>query len=132
MALSFRTKNGVTCLNWETHAANAAERVGRYDHNHCRNPNTRPREKVWCYTGLGNTWDYCDVPWCLKSGQDMNTTVVEKEGIPVIITATIILGIVSFFLVIVIFLIVVTWCKNKKEENTVELISNSDSGIYSS
>ena len=126
-----------------THAANAPEWVDQtdhtYDHNHCRNPIRTPRfvaekEAVWCYTGLGNTWNYCDVPWCLKPGQaSMNTTVVEKEGERFIITVIIILGVVSFFLVIVIFLIVVTWCRNKKEEeNTVELISNSDSGIYSS
>ena len=87
---------------------------------------------MWCYTGLGNTWDYCDVPWCLKPGQE-SMTVVEKEGGRFIITVIIILGVVSFFLVIVIFLIVVTWCRNKKEkEDTVELVSTSDSGIYSS
>merc|ERR1712037_1029192 len=125
-----RTKEGDTCLNWMTHAANAPEWVDHtdhtYDHNHCRNPTRIPakvalKESVWCYTGLGNTWDYCDVPWCLKPGQaSMNTTVVEKEGERFIIT-------------VIIILIVVTWCRNtKEEENTVELISNSDSGICSS
>ena len=128
MTSYFRTKYGDPCINWRKHSQ------WNYDHNHCRNPIRNSKDKVWCYTGLGSAWEYCDVPFCLTEGQEsMNTTVVEKQAIPVIITATIILATVSFFLVIVIFLIVVTWCRNKKEEeNTVELISNSDSGIYSS
>ena len=61
----------------------------------------------------------------------MNTTTVEKEGIPVIITATIILGTVSFFLVIVTLLIVGNWFCNRGEEmddRTLELVPTSDSG----
>ena len=144
MALSFRTKNGDICLNWKSHADNTAEWVDIrlvYDHNHCRNPTRIPlnvpqKDMVWCYTGLGNLWEYCDVPWCLEPGQEsMNTTTVEKEGIPVIITATIILGTVSFFLVIVTLLIVGNWfCSRgeEKDDRTLELVPTSDSGIYSS
>ena len=143
MKLSFRTKNGDTCLNWKTHAANAASgwfdiRL-TYDHNHCRNPTRIPlrvaqKDSVWCYTGLGNTWEYCDVPWCLKPGQEsMNATEVEKEGIPVITTAITILVIVSIFIVIVILLIVRNLCSKREEkDDTMELVPTSDSGMYSS
>ena len=129
VVFSFRTKNRDTCLSWNTHA---------YDHNHCRNPTRKiePKEAVWCYTGMGNTWDYCDVPWCLTDGQEsMNTTEVEKEGIPVINTATIILGTVALFLGIVIFLILGFWfCNNgeEKKDVTIELVPTLDSGVYSS
>merc|ERR1712130_730961 len=105
-----RTKNGDTCLSWNTHAD-----WDIYDHNHCRNPTRKIKlkEAVWCYTGMGNTWDYCDVPWCLTNAQEsMNTTEVEKEVIPVINTATIILGTVALFLGIVIFLILGSWFCN--------------------
>merc|ERR1712032_152532 len=128
-----RTKYGDPCINWKKHSGWTWTRARTYDHNHCRNPNSK--EGVWCYTGLGSTWEYCDVPFCLEPGQDMNTTVVEKQAIPVIITATIILGTVSFFLVIVIFLIVGNWYCNRGEEkkdDTIELVQQSDSGIFSS
>jgi len=85
---------------------------------------------------MGNTWDYCDVPWCLTDGQEsMNTTEVEKEGIPVINTATIILGTVALFLGIVIFLILGFWFCNsgeEKKDDTIELVPTLDSGVYSS
>ena len=133
MTSYFRTKYGDPCINWKKHSGWTWTRARTYDHNHCRNPNSK--EGVWCYTGLGSTWEYCDVPWCLKPGQEsMNTTVLEKEGIPVVITATIILGTVSFFLVIVLLLIVGNWYRNRGEEkeDTLELVPTSDSGIYSS
>jgi len=123
-----RTEYGDTCINWRKHSQ---WRVIPYDHNHCRNP--MRKERVWCYTGSGTTWEYCDVPFC--NGQEsMNSTVVEKQAIPVIITATIILATVSFFLAIVIFLIVANWYCNRgeKKDDTIELVEQSDSGIFSS
>ena len=114
MVLSFSTKNGDTCLNWKTHGDSTFD---HFDHNHCRNPARGEKEKVWCYTGTGNTWDYCKVPWCLPGMEEsMNTTKAEEEGIPVIVTATIILGTVAFFLVIVICLIIGSWYCNRGEE----------------
>ena len=124
----FRTEYGDTCINWRKNSIRWI-----YDHNHCRNP--MRKERVWCYTGSGTTWEYCDVPFCIEPGQEsMNSTVVEKQAIPVIITATIILATVSFFLVIVIFLIVANWYCNRgeKKDDTIELVEQSDSGIFSS
>merc|ERR1711971_454923 len=124
-----RTEYGDTCINWRKHSQWTI-----YDHNHCRNP-TNWKERVWCYTGSGTTWEYCDVPFCIEPGQEsMNSTVVETQAIPVIITATIILATVSFFLVIVIFLIVANWYCNRgeKKDDTIELVEQSDSGIFSS
>ena len=131
IASYFRTVYGDTCINWRKHSP----WTYNYNHNHCRNPSRDFKERVWCYTGSGTTWEYCDVPFCLERGQEsMHTTVEEKQAIPVIITATIILGTVSFFLMIVIFLIVGNWYCNRGEEkdDTIELVQQSDSGIFSS
>ena len=123
------------CLNWPV--TQEWEDIGTvFNHNHCRNP-TIPgfiteRERVWCYTGTGNIMDFCDVPWCSNLTAK---AVVEKEGIPVIRTATIILGVVSFFLVIVICLIVGNWyCRGNRDDkdDTIELVPTSDSVIDSS
>ena len=123
----YRTVYGDECLNWRSPAILKKHRLdGTYDHNYCRNPTRRPthnykqEEGVWCYTGLGNTKALCDVPWCLESGQSLNSTVVEKESIPAIVTATIILGIVSFFVTVVICLIAGSWlCCNKPNRNDI-------------
>ena len=110
---------------------------GTYDHNYCRNPKRTPHrnhkqeEGVWCYTGLGNTRALCDVPWCLDSGQSLNNTVVEKESIPAIVTATILLGIVTFFVTVVICLIMGSWCccNKTKKTYTVELEEHHQEGM---
>jgi len=125
-----RTEYGDTCINWRKHSHH-----NYLDHNHCRNPMGNSKERVWCYTGSGTTWEYCDVPFCIEPGQEsMKSTEVEKQAIPVIITATIILATVSFFLAIVIFLIVANWYCNRgeKKDDTIELVEQSDSGIFSS
>jgi len=142
MGNAHRTVYGDECLNWRSPAIleNHGWEDGTYDHNYCRNPTRRPthnykqEEGVWCYTGLGNTKALCDVPWCLESGQSLNSTVVEKESIPAIVTATIILGIVSFFVTVVICLIVGSLCCGNKLEksNSIELESQQDSGFVSS
>ena len=44
---------------------------------------------------------------------DMNTTVAENDSYPVILTASIILGIADFFLIIVICTIAVSWGREK-------------------
>ena len=125
------------CLNWPV--TQEWEDIGTvFNHNHCRNPTIprkRERERVWCYTGTGNIMDFCDVPWC--SNLTAKAVLVEKEGIPVIRTATIILGVVSFFLVIVICLIVGNWycsCRGNRDDkdDTIELVPTSDSVIDSS
>ena len=125
------------CLNWPV--TQEWEDIGTvFNHNHCRNPiipgSKTERERVWCYTGRGNIMDFCDVPWCSNLTAK---AVVEKEGIPVIRTATIILGVVSFFLVIVICLIVGNWycsCRGNRDDkdDTIELVPTSDSVIDSS
>ena len=138
----YRTKYGDECLNWRDPAILKKQdwEDGTYDHNYCRNPkrgphrNFRPEEGVWCYTGLGNTKALCDVPWC--HGQSLNNTVVEKESIPAIVTATIILGIASFFVTVVICLIAGSLCCCNKLEKSedIELPKHSqqDSGFVSS
>ena len=134
----YRTVYGDECLNWRSPAIlekhNLEDRT--YDHNYCRNPkrNHKQEEGVWCYTGLGNTKALCDVPRCLESGQSLNSTVVEKESIPAIVTATIILGIVSFFVTVVICLIAgsLCCCNKLEKSNSIELESQQDSGFVSS
>ena len=55
--------------------------------------------------------------------EDKNVTMAEKEGYQVILTACIILMSVNFFLVIIIFTITVSWCRERfgrKEINEME------------
>ena len=144
LAILCRTEYGDECLNWRSPAILERHKWedGTYDHNYCRNPTRGPtrnykrEEGVWCYTGLGNTRALCDVPWCLQPGQSLNNTVVEKESIPAIVTATIILGIVSFFVTVVICLIAgsLCCCNKLKKSNSIELGKHSqqDSGFVSS
>ena len=142
LAILSRTEYGDECLNWRSPAILEKHSLEdkTYDHNYCRNPRRRPNrnhkqeEGVWCYTDVGNTKALCDVPWCLQPGQSLNSTVIEKESIPAILTATIILGIASFFVTVVICLIVGSLCCGNKLEksNSIELESQQDSGFVSS
>ena len=142
LAILSRTEYGDECLNWRSPAIVEEHNWedGTYDHNYCRNPTRRPyrnhkkEEGVWCYTGLGNTRALCDVPWCLESGQSLISTDVEKESIPAIVTATIILGIVSFFVIVVICLIAgsLCCCSKLEKSNSIEIESQQDSGFASS
>ena len=124
LAILCRTEYGDECLNWRDPAI--LKKLDRkdvtYDHNYCRNPirNYKREKGVWCYTGLGNTKALCDVPWCLQPGQSLNSTVIEKESMPAILTATIILGIASFFVTVLICLIAGPWlCCNKPNRNDI-------------
>lgn len=170
----FRTQKGQKCFPWSDHPSH----YGHYDHNHCRNPidksqPTKPQSEewgpgsnvtgVWCFTGKGDSWEYCSVPKCedlenlsieeaakkisapfvrivlssdqenghLALGQqeheDKNVTIAEKGDYQVILTACIILMSVNFFLVIIIFTITISWCRERcsqkeitEEENEME------------
>ena len=125
---------GDKCIPWLDHPS--LNDFSFYNHNHCRNPNRKRlnggMEGVWCFTGKGDTtWDYCGVPKCdkVEKGQvegpvDRNTTIAENEDYQIIVTACITLFIVNFFLLIIIFTITVSWCRDKgdikKEENELE------------
>ena len=115
-----KTISGRDCTTW------AYRWKGVLNHNYCRNPKRGPHrnykreEGVWCYTGLGNTKALCDVPWCLQPGQSLNSTVIEKESMQAIVTATIILGIASFFVTVLICLIAGSClCCNKPNRNDI-------------
>ena len=115
------------------------EQKGNYKHNYCRNPVRKStsgsrsggppenpaRGGVWCFTGRGNTWAYCDVPKCRKEhtngGQienSKNITRVEKKGSSVVVTVAIVLASVSFFLCVVLSLILKAWCRSKDDDET--------------
>ena len=100
------------------------------------NKRQTPRKGVWCFTGKGDTWDYCSVPKCKelekspvlgldqKVETNMNITKVEKESYPIIVMASIVLIIADFFVFVIILTITVSWCRGKeirKEEETNEL-----------
>ena len=137
----FRTKTGKFCFPWPDHPSSSDSEwvVSHYDHNHCRNPRkseklrTVERTNVWCFTGKGGTWEYCNVPKCKEleklpgaygPWRDLNTTIAENDSYPAILTASIILGIADFFLVVVICTIAVSWGREKffkkdiKQENS--------------
>ena len=126
----FRTKTGKSCFPWPDHPSSSDSEwvVSHYDHNHCRNPRkseklrTAERNKVWCFTGKGGAWEYCSVPKCKGQGQmpgsygpwkDRNTTDAENQSYPAILAASILLGIVDFFLIVIIFTIIVSWAREK-------------------
>ena len=128
LAILCRTEYGAECLDWRSPAILEKHtwEDETYDHNYCRNPkrgphrNYKQEKEVWCYTGVGNTKALCDVPWCLQPGQSLNSTVIEKESMPAILTATIILGIASFFVTVLICLIAGPWlCCNKPNRNDI-------------
>ena len=142
---------GDKCIPWLDHPSHSSG-FDFYNHNHCRNLRNPPNRKldrqlnggmegVWCFTGKGDTtWDYCGVPQCDKvekspvggpvegpvygPWKDMNTTIAENEDYQIIVTACITLFIVNSFLLIIIFTITVSWCRDKgdikKEENELE------------
>ena len=126
----FRTRMGDDCFPWRDHGHD------HYNHNLCRNPNHK--DGVWCFTGTGDAWDYCDVPKCniskklsqeeaqkkvaLLGQKNMNVTIAEKNDYQVILTASIILMSVNFFLLIIIFTITVSWCRDQfcQKKSTIE------------
>ena len=82
-------------------------------------------------------WEYCSVPKCedLKKltgtfgpWRDQNTTEAENESYSAILTASIVLGIADFFLVVVICTIAVSWAREKflKKETKQEQEENSE------
>ena len=148
MKVICRTIHGDQCLLWNDSPDRAMiEQKENYEHNYCRNPVRKPNGKrsgppgnlasdgVWCFTGRGNIWAYCDVPKCQKehttsqieSGNEnsMNVTKVERKGSSVIVTAAIILSGVSFFLVVVVSLIFSAWCRSTDDDETFELQENT-------
>ena len=100
------------------------------------NKRQTPRKGVWCFTGKGDTWNYCSVPKCeelekspvlgldQKVERNMNITKIEKESYPIIVMASIVLIIADFFVFVIILTITVSWCRGKeirKEKETNEL-----------
>ena len=100
------------------------------------NKRQTPRKGVWCFTGKGDTWNYCSVPKCeelekspvlglnRKVETNMNITKIEKESYPIIVMASIVLIIADFFVFVIILTITVSWCRGKeirKEKETNEL-----------
>ena len=94
------------------------------------NKRQTPRKGVWCFTGKGDTWNYCSVPKCKelvfdkKVETNMNITKIEKESYPIIVMASIVLIIADFFVFVIILTITVSWCRGKeirKEKETNEL-----------
>jgi len=120
-----RTKYGDPCDEWQRHTDNEWA-VDHFDHNYCRRPHLKgqssnlhglrnlrqrlQRDGVWCYTGKGNTWEYCNVPRCPPSPIDghaegpKNATELEQNGEEAINVATIILGTATLNVVILICL----------------------------
>ena len=132
----FRTKTGKSCFPWPDHHSSSDSEwvVSHYDHNHCRSPKkserlrTVERTNVWCFTGKGGAWEYCNVPKCKDLEEipidgpwiDVNATVAENNSYSVILTASIILGIADFFLVIVICTIAVSWGREKFSKKDIK------------
>ena len=127
------------------------EQNENYHHNYCRNPTRKPRSGkrsgppgnparggVWCFTGRGNSWAYCDVPKCLKghaAGQmekSTNVTQVEREGSSVVVKAAVLLAGVSFFLLVVISLIFIAWCRSTDDDETFELEERTSRSLLGS
>ena len=54
-------------MNWEATELSEEDKnkYGIGDHNYCRNPDSKVKRKVWCYTtDPQGEWEYCDVPTC--------------------------------------------------------------------
>ena len=153
LCICCRTIHGDQCLLWnDVPEWSMIEQNENYHHNYCRNPTRKPRSGkrsgnptrsgVWCFTGRGNIWAYCDVPKCkehtsagqIKSVEEKSTnmTKVEREGSSVIVKAAVLLGGVSFFLLVVITLICTAWCRSTDDDDTFELQERSSSTLSDS
>ena len=65
------TESGLTCHIWSITPPNINHSfTGVGDHNYCRSPDGD--YNVWCFTtDPGKPWEYCDVPVCLQSVEEI-------------------------------------------------------------
>ena len=60
-----KTREGTSCLNWESVSEEVTQNNGVGDHNYCRNPDDSPGGP-WCYIESTPNKGYCDIDFCIK------------------------------------------------------------------